>query len=610
MAEAKPTFVPAPPSDCPPLQVIAHSSEGIQGYWGPPGDLKEDNNIHINGGKIAYSRDGKYLTVNEASGLSILDAGTGKEISKLAQAGIFQISFSPLSTYLLTIHRFNKEKAQEGNLVLWNVATAEVVARFAQKNFSRDTWPNIQFSSDEKISARAVSNEIQFFDGASGLKTNRVVKRIYLEGVTQFSISPSAAPYTISAFYPEKKGSPGSLKVYQYPALDTVLATKSFFNADSCNVLWNPSGTHAIVETNCEVDKTGQSYYGQTNVFLVSADGKINEKVDLQKNGPVYQCSWNPKGTQFLVIHGFMPAKSTLYALDGKPIADFGSGSRNTAIWSPNGRVLCIGGFGNLQGEMDFWNPQKVKKLGMASAPMSAHQEWSPCGNYLLTAVLSPRMRVDNGYKIINYYGHEVTKCPVKELFSMVWRPAPSGTYPDRSPKPPVGGYMDATAPAPEKKAAYRHPNAARSSAKKDVCARVEEVAKKYSSQRTQGAAAGKFGGTAVLGAGPPPSKASQKNKSRRRKKKPTDGAEAADGTDEKNSGGAGTAAAVAAAAATVATPAATDPAKKAKTIEKKLRQIDALREKQKGGAQLNEAQKTKLNTEAALRKELENLEV
>ena len=30
------------------------------------------------------------------------------------------------------------------------------------------------------------------------------------------------------------------------------------------------------------------------------------------KEGPIYAHEWNPKGTQFCVVYGFMPAKATV----------------------------------------------------------------------------------------------------------------------------------------------------------------------------------------------------------------------------------------------------------------------------------------------------------
>ena len=37
---------------------------------------------------------------------------------------------------------------------------------------------------------------------------------------------------------------------------------------------------------------------------------------------------------------------------------------RNAIFWSPHGRFLCIAGFGNLAGEMDFYDTLRSKKIG------------------------------------------------------------------------------------------------------------------------------------------------------------------------------------------------------------------------------------------------------
>lgn len=60
-----------------------------------------------------------------------------------------------------------------------------------------------------------------------------------------------------------------------------------------------------------------------------------------------------------------MPCHCTLHdAASGAPIYQYGSAHRNTISWSPHGRFLCIAGFGNLAGEMDFYDTLRSKKLG------------------------------------------------------------------------------------------------------------------------------------------------------------------------------------------------------------------------------------------------------
>lgn len=57
-------------------------------------------------------------------------------------------------------------KAEDGNaaknLKIWRTATAEIVAEFVQKG-SQEEY-NLQYTYDEKYCARAVTNEVQFYE--------------------------------------------------------------------------------------------------------------------------------------------------------------------------------------------------------------------------------------------------------------------------------------------------------------------------------------------------------------------------------------------------------------------------------------------------------------
>jgi translation initiation factor 2A len=115
---------------------------------------------------------------------------------------------------------------------------------------------------------------------------------------------------------------------------------------------------------------------------------------------------------------------------------------------------------------------------------------------------------------------------------------------------------------------------------------------------------------------GKPASTASSKNAKRRQKKainagigKGRDGERGGGGGGEKGGGGnAATAPAPAPATGSGATP--QDPIKKARGLQKKLRQIDQLKEKQASGTVLESNQISKIETEASIRAELEALGV
>ena len=112
------------------------------------------------------------------------------------------------------------------------------------------------------------------------------------------------------------------------------------------------------------MDATGASYYGSTGLYILHGNGAYESEVMLQKAGPVSDAKWSPVSKGFVVVCGTMPAVATLYDLKAKPIFNFGEAHRNTISWAPHGRFLCLAGFGNLAGDMDFWDVNKQKKMG------------------------------------------------------------------------------------------------------------------------------------------------------------------------------------------------------------------------------------------------------
>jgi len=150
----------------------------------------------------------------------------------------------------------------------------------------------------------------------------------------------------------------------------------------------------------------------------------------------VHDAQWNPNGKEFALIHGNMPSpKTTIYDLKGVPKVDLMVGiARNKLMFDPTGRILMIGGFGSLHGEMDFWDisqPNYVK-LGHIEAFSSSFQAWSPDGKYFLACVQSPRMKVDNDIKIFNIYGVLLFEEKRKDLYQAEWRTLPLSSFPQQ----------------------------------------------------------------------------------------------------------------------------------------------------------------------------------
>lgn len=56
---------------------------------------------------------------------------------------------------------------------------------------------------------------------------------------------------------------------------------KTFFKADKVQMKWNKQGTHVLFLTSTDVDKSGKSYYGETNLYMLMANGAFDCRVTL-----------------------------------------------------------------------------------------------------------------------------------------------------------------------------------------------------------------------------------------------------------------------------------------------------------------------------------------
>lgn len=263
--------------------------------------------------------------------------------------------------------------------------------------------------------------------------------------MTQFALCKLAGdvseenPCKVSTFKPATSGGPAKISVFNYVGepVDRAVGMKTTFKADHAAFAWSKKCNAVLCKVETDVDTTGKSYYGESALFLLHADGSSDCKVMPGKeNGFFHDFAWSPHGKVFVAISGSSPSSCLLYNLKGEAIFDFGMAHRNTIKVSPHGRFLCLGGFGNLSGDMDFWDMNKKTKMGSVRANCAVSQEWSPCGRFFMTGTLFPRLRVENGVTFYTYRGEELYKISVREANKVLWRPAAHGVYPDRPQTP------------------------------------------------------------------------------------------------------------------------------------------------------------------------------
>lgn len=71
------------------------------------------------------------------------------------------------------------------------------------------------------------------------------------------------------------------MKVFKVPQFDLPVSQKTFFKGDKVQLKWNKEGTSLIVLAQTDVDKTNKSYYGETTMYILSAFGGFDSRIQL-----------------------------------------------------------------------------------------------------------------------------------------------------------------------------------------------------------------------------------------------------------------------------------------------------------------------------------------
>ena len=108
----------------------------------------------------------------------------------------------------------------------------------------------------------------------------------------------------------------------------------------------------------------------------------------------------------------------------------------NTIRFSNDGRFMWCGGFGNLNGEMIFYDWKQQKIIGYNKSNACRTFEWAPNSRIIMTASLYPFMTVDNGFMLYKYNGKLLIKKGFERLYQIIFRPSLYGVYTNREPTP------------------------------------------------------------------------------------------------------------------------------------------------------------------------------
>ncbi|KAF2900544.1 hypothetical protein ILUMI_05644 [Ignelater luminosus] len=572
------------------IPIAVRSSSGISVNWGPPKFTINDafEEVRSKGCRaMLFSPNGDYFAYVIGQNLHILKT-SWESIAVLQGTKGYHLTFSPKGTYLCSWEYFtvnNSNPQGSPNLNVYKTENGELVKGFICKK--QTNWEP-QWSSDEFLCSRLINTDVVFYEDNN---FNNIVHRISApHKVTSYSLSPTSGSYFVVCHTQGNPGQPSFVRLFKYPNFDNhqTLANKSFFQADKVEYYWNSKGTHVLLLAMTEVDKTGGSYYGKQSLHFIGTNGQTS-LVSLSKEGPIHSVAWSPKTQEFCVIYGFMPSKTTIFNLKCDPIFEFGTGPRNSIYYNPQGNILLLGGFGNLQGQVELWETNSRKIIGKCEAPDSTHLQWSPDGIHFLTATTAPRLRTGNGYKIWHYSGALIFERPWSkevELYDVCWQKYPKSVFKESAVSFAKVESIASSQPQASKQV-YRPPSARNRPAVSFKLHDDEEPAHKPGGDGT-------------------PSKAALKQKKKRENRK----ARKQEETDDPASPSNGSTSTPVVSNVQVVLTGDPEKDKKIKNIKKKLDAIAKLKEQQSQGKTLEINQLAKIKGEDDLLKELKQLQL
>lgn len=413
--------------------------------------------------------------------------------------------WSPRSSALATMAPGSKSST-EPNLHVWRRdehGSFGLEASFLYPKLEKSAKV-LQWSPDEAICARLLpEGRVHVLSGAD-LSGAPLVDLKLSQSIVSFEFAPvrskGGLKGRLCVFKPDVRDDlqrvvgPAEVVIYELTSDGDGLqaqdrARSSVASGQVAELMWNSTGSALIAHCQTEVDESGQSYYGGSKLVLLSSDGEYHKDlmegedgIPLTSGTAVQAVAWSPTRDEFILIHGFQPSQASLFAWDEqakkvtlvKVLLE--KAHRNTIRFNHFGSLVCLAGFGNLAGQVDFFGRAEegddekcdFVRISNCVANCTVSAEWAPDGRHFLTSVLAPRMRVDNGAFIWHALtGTKVAGRDFEELLDAQWRPEPleSLTFLDLGADEIELASKDlantaSTTGGTEKKQAYRPPKA------------------------------------------------------------------------------------------------------------------------------------------------------
>jgi uncharacterized protein with WD repeat len=304
------------------LYKITKSSSGLDDPYKCSMELLKQQQRKKGVKRSVFSMDGHILMMqNDIGDVEIINTSTNEINVIIPGLNIAYADLSPLGNFITAWIK------PDILLVLNSSSTNNKLLTLTSKKQNS----TLQWTQDEHFAAMLEpSGAISFYSNNNNNNNNstftEITPKIKLDPpCTQFSISNFSLPdkddenkriVLFAVFQPGKSGKPATVSLHSFPGGHRI-SFASTFRADEASFRWSPTGLAVLCKVESAVDATGQSYYGESKLFLLLESptvkgGEISVNIIPPKEGTIYDYQWSPKSDSFCVCAGKSPARCTL----------------------------------------------------------------------------------------------------------------------------------------------------------------------------------------------------------------------------------------------------------------------------------------------------------
>ncbi|KAL4498571.1 hypothetical protein ABPG72_019689 [Tetrahymena utriculariae] len=407
-------------------QIMVRTKQGVYLIdYNIKGPLEDSYKISKWNSYSFFIQDGHYIICADPQNIGVFSTTKKKLLDHKTYNEIQDLLLSPLQKYLVCIEK--PDNNSDGiKLQILDALSLQKHKEFDYSFFSKSRINLYMFDKNEDQIFIREKKEIKIYN-TSNFELSTIVNA---ESFIYQYLSPSQDRQQLLLLTPEfSKGYemiPAQLKLFEINDLKNPILDQSISKSQEIVPVWSPNGKHLLLWCSTIKDDTGNTYYGQHTLYRYKPESRSIEPLNFYK-GVIHDIQWQPSNEHFVVIGGGMPSHSVLFTKEGVPIFEFGRHHINKVKWNPYSKLLFLGGFGNLGGDIEVWSVKDLKKIGQFKAHCTVSSAWSYDGSKILCGVLFPKLRVQNNFKVFNVYGEQCKFSDFSntDLYEVCWHPYP-----------------------------------------------------------------------------------------------------------------------------------------------------------------------------------------